>query len=353
MTLQSDKWSLYRWMYRSRRFEEAVKALWEEGAVPGEMHLGVGEEAIVAGVVAHLQDGDTMALDHRGTPPLVMRGVDLEQLLRECLGHPEGLCRGHGGHMHLFSRELGAASSGIVGAAGPMAAGFALAAEALDPGKVAVGFFGDGAMNQGMLLEAMNLAAAWELPVLFVCKDSGWAITTPSSSVTGGRLVERARGFGLAAASVDGGDVEAVLRAAGRAVDRARRGRGPSLLHATCVHLEGHFLGDPLMKTLENPRRELGPLTGPLLKSARESRAPWAARAGGLGKLTATITRFAATHYRPRRDPVKRFRAKLPRRSEKLAQMEREIDDEIERIVAQVRADPTAMGANRLGGGTT
>jgi pyruvate dehydrogenase E1 component alpha subunit len=177
-SMEPDLWSLYRQMLRSRRFEEAVKDLWEKGEISGEMHLGVGEEAIAAGVVAHLEKGDALVLDHRGTPPLVARGVDLVLLLREFLGRTDGLCCGMGGHMHLFSAEHCAASSGIIGASGPMAAGFGLAAQYLRPETVAVGFFGEGAMNQGMLMESLNLAVAWKLPVVFVCKDNKWALTT-------------------------------------------------------------------------------------------------------------------------------------------------------------------------------
>ncbi len=192
--MPADLWALYPLMLRSRLFEEAIAKLWHEGLISGEMHLGTGEEAIIAGVVSQLRDGDAMALDHRGTAALLMRGLDPVPIIRELLGRPDGLCGGMGGHMHLFSKEHLAASSGIVGAAGPAAAGFGLAANHLRPGSVSVAFFGDGAMNQGMLMESMNLAAAWKLPVLFVCKDDGWAITTKSGEMTGGDLNERARG---------------------------------------------------------------------------------------------------------------------------------------------------------------
>jgi pyruvate dehydrogenase E1 component alpha subunit len=180
-----DMWSLYALMLKSRLFEEAVAMLWHDGSISGEMHLGTGEEAVSAGVDAHLHEGDAMALDHRGISPLVIRGVDPVFILRELLGHPEGLCNGKGGHLHLLSRQHLSASSGIVGAAGPTAAGFALAAEHLRPGSIAIAFFGEGAMNQGMLMESMNLASALKLPVVFVCKDDSWSITTPSAQMTG------------------------------------------------------------------------------------------------------------------------------------------------------------------------
>lgn len=240
--MEPDLWSLYRQMLRSRRFEEFVKDLWERGKISGEMHLGIGEEAIAAGVVDHLQEGDAMVLDHRGTPPLVARGVDLVVLLREFLGRGDGLCCGMGGHMHLFSPEHLAASSGIVGSSGPLAAGFALAAQCLRPENLAVAFFGEGAMNQGMLVETLNLAVTWKLPVLFVCKDNQWAITTLSHSVTAGNLIDRAEAFGMPAMEIDGTDVEAVWNAAGQGVDRARNGNGPTFLLAHCPRLEGHFL---------------------------------------------------------------------------------------------------------------
>ena len=152
-----DMWTLYAAMLRSRLYEEAVAKLWQDGLISGEMHLGTAEEAVVAGVVAQLRDGDAMALDHRGSAALIMRGVDPLAILRELLGCPDGLCGGMGGHMHLFSKEHLAASSAIVGAEGPAAAGFALAARHLNPGAIAAAFFGEGAMNQGLLTEKERL----------------------------------------------------------------------------------------------------------------------------------------------------------------------------------------------------
>src|ERR1035437_3804449 len=219
--------------------------------------------------MGHLREGDGLAVDHRSTPPLGARGVDLEAMLLEMLGCEDGLCRARGGHMHLFSAEHLAASSGIVGASAPMACGFALAAQRLRAGAVSVGFFGDGAMNQGMLLEALNLAQAWRLPVLFVCKDNRWAITTRSRTVTGGEIITRARAFGMPSERVDGLDVRAVLKAAGKLIEHARRGHGPGFLLARCVRTEGHFLGDPVLRVLDAPLREGQALAGPLLEAVR------------------------------------------------------------------------------------
>lgn len=320
----TDLKALYRQMLRSRRFEEAVKSLWDAGKISGEMHLGVGEEAVVAGVVANLLDGDGMALDHRGTPPLVMRGVDLVLLLKEFLGRTDGLCKGMGGHMHLFSAEHLAASSGIVGASGPLAAGFALAAQYLHPGNVSIAFFGDGAANQGMLLESFNLASAWQLPLVFVCKDNAWAITTPSPKVTGGTIMDRARSFGLEAAEVDGSDVVAVYAAAGRLIGRARDGDGPSLLLARCPRLEGHLLGDPL------GRANMAELTGPLMTAfVAQPGAPVAERAYALGTLLSMVGKTTVGKYWPRHDPIDRARQKLQTVNTSLDILEKEIEAEI------------------------
>jgi len=222
MKSNPDLWSLYTHMLRSRLFEDAVTEFWKEGMISGEMHLGTGEEAIVAGVLDHLQDDDAMALDHRGTPPLLMRGIDPVLILLELLGHPDGLCSGQGGHMHLFSKDHLVASSGIVGSTGPTAAGFAFAAKYLRPNSLAVAFFGEGSMNQGMIMESMNLASVWKLPIVFVCKDDDWSITTPSGDTTRGSLSDRAHSLGLTTFEADGRDVTSVWEAANKAVSLTR-----------------------------------------------------------------------------------------------------------------------------------
>jgi len=324
-------------MLRSRLFEEAVTRLWNDGNISGEMHLSIGEEAIVAGTVLQLQDGDAMALDHRGTSPLVMRGVDMVLLLREFLGQADGLCGGKGGHMHLFSKSHLAASSGIVGASGPTAAGFALAARHLRPGKIALAFFGEGAMNQGMLLEAMNLAVVWKLPVVFVCKDSKWSITTVSATVTGGKLVKRAESFGMPAGEINGTDVETVWNAAQESLKRARTGKGPSFLLATCPHPEGHFLGDPLLRITRNPVKEMKKVAGPLMKSVtRVKGGPVTKRTGGLGKVTALIGKTTREQFLDQKEPLKIARSKLKKNKVRLKEIEASVAEEIRIIVSNV-----------------
>jgi len=332
--MSPDRWSLYRQMLYSRLFEEGVARLWQEGLISGEMHLAMGEEAIAAGVVAHLREEDAMALDHRGTPPLLMRGVDPVLLLREFLGHPEGLCAGRGGHMHLFSPPHLAASSGIVGASGPTGAGFALAADVLRPGTLAVAFFGEGAMNQGMLMESLNLAVVWRLPLLFVCKDDEWAITTRSRNLSSTPPAERARGFGMPTVEVDGIDVGAVWAAAREAAQRARAGGGPTFLHARCVHLEGHFLGDALLEAVRHPVRELPEVAGPMARSAlRLKGASVDQRLESLGQILSLLHETFADRIAGGRDPVVLARRCLEQSETRLRELEEGVIQEVQQAV--------------------
>ena len=332
--MQPNAEGLYRQMYKSRRFEEAVTQLWNDGHISAEMHLSKGQEAIVAGVLDHVIDGDALALEYRGTAPMVMRGVDLALLIKEFMGLEDGLCGGMGGHMHLFSPEHLAASSGIVGAAGPAACGFAFAAQHLRPDKVAVAFFGEGAMNQGMLMESINLAAAWSLPVIFVCKDNGMAVTTPSAEVTAGDLLTRARGLGAHVVSVDGTDVDEVWRAARDAFLRAREGNGPTFLHATCVHPEGHMLGDPLLRMVRSPVRELKSKVAPLMKAATTGGSSLLERAASLGSIAGMLGRAQKAQKQAANDPVERARQRLSISDAEREELERAVDDEVQTAVA-------------------
>lgn len=334
--MKPDLLRIYRMMLVSRRLEEAISTLWHEGLISGEMHLGVGEEGIVAGVLDHLTDGDAVAADHRSTPPMVMRGVDPAAIVAECLGAVGGLGRGLGGHMHLMSSEHLAASSGIVGCSGPLACGFALAHQQLRPDRVAVALFGEGAMNQGMLLESLNLAGCWRLPVVFVCKDNGMAITTPSRRVTSGNLPDRVRGFGIPAVEVDGADVEAVWQAAGETVLRARRGGGPGYLHASCVRPEGHFLGDPLQRLVHHPIDELKSKIGPLSKAVTSAQgAGVGGRVASLAGITGMLGRAAGMRGR---DPVARLRGRLRVEGGELERVEHEVGAAVEAAVTAALA---------------
>lgn len=240
--------------------------------------------------------------------------------------------------MHLFSRELLVASSGIVGAAGPAAAGFALAASLLRPGAIAVAFFGEGSMNQGMLMESMNLAAIWRLPVLFVCKDDGWSITTRSAHMTGGDLSERARGLGVPPVEADGLDVASVWVAAGAAVDRARSGQGPAFLRFRCVHLEGHFLGFQLLRAVRKPLKEMPRIVGPLVKSMTRSGggAGFGERLEGLkGVLETVVAARGDPRHEASNDPVARARLSLRSDPARLKEVDERVQKRIGDALAQ------------------
>ncbi|MFX1355304.1 MAG: thiamine pyrophosphate-dependent dehydrogenase E1 component subunit alpha [Promethearchaeota archaeon] len=314
-------WQLYRSMLYSRLFENVVQELWEKGMISGEMHLGTGEEAIIACVVSQLEEGDAIAVDHRGTPPFLMQGINPVSLLLEFLGHPKGLCAGQGGHMHLFSKEQLIASSGIVGASGPAATGFALALKYKKQTNIAVAFFGEGAMNQGMMLESMNLASVWKLPILFVCKDNDWAVTTITNEVTGGNLIDRTKGFGIEGFEVDGKDVEAVWKVANEAISKIRNNEGPQFIHAHCVHTEGHLLGDPLLRYNRNPDM-LAEVADSLKKYAGKS----------LDEVL-LILRKIGGQTKKKVDPIVILQKKLKDDPDRIKQIEEEVTKEVEQSI--------------------
>ncbi len=334
---------LYRHMARSRAFENAVADLWQQGKISGEMHAGTGEEAVAAGAVSHLRSGDGLALTHRCTPALVARGIPLVPMLREFLGRRDGLGRGQGGHMHVFSREHLVATSGIVGASVPVAAGFALSGKRMRKGAVGLALTGDGAMNQGMLLETLNLAAAWRLPLVVVCIDNGWAITTRAGTVTSGRLVDRVAAFGWRVEGVDGTDVEAVHAVAGRLIDESRRGRGPGFLHATCPRIDGHFLGDPLLDqarhlTGSSAQETLGRVVSAAMQSGGGGAA---AKAASMAKMMSTLAQARmGTTRDSRRDPLSRAAKALRAANEDPTRIDREVRAEVLDAVRAALEEP-------------
>jgi pyruvate dehydrogenase E1 component alpha subunit len=277
---------------------------------------------------------------------LIMRGLDPTLLLLEFLGHPDGLCSGMGGHMHLFSRPHLAASSGIVGASAPTAVGFALSSRYLRSGSIAVAFFGEGAMNQGMVMESFNLAASWKLPVLFICKDNALAITTLSSSVTGGSLIERAKSFGMDAKEIDGSDVLAVWDAAKSAIEIARNGDGPSYLHMHCWRQEGHFLGDPLIRIARHPLKGAKELAGPLLKSVTKKKGTsLGQRAGSLRSVSSLLGKTVKGQLFKENDPLALLRQKMAVDKERLKRIETEVKEEMQAIVEKaLQADTGQSG---------
>jgi hypothetical protein len=335
-----DLVALYRAMLRARAFELLLLSLWEEGRISGELHLGTGEEAVAAGLAARLRKADALALDHRATPLLLLRGVDPVAMVREALGRTDGLCRGAGGHMHLFSRGHLAATSGIVGASGPAAAGFALAASRLRPGTVAVATFGEGAMNQGMLLEAMNLAAAWRLPVLFVCKDNGRAITTRSDRVTAGDPAERATAMRIPVLRVDGTDPVAVRDGADPLLERAREGGGPGFLLARCPRLDGHMAEFIVDRIAARPIREGGGVLRKVAAAAvRGDGAGWADRMGTLGVIGEGLLHARRERRDAASDPVRQVREALAGVPDERSRVEAGVAAEMARVRQQALAE--------------
>lgn len=242
-----DALALYRTMVRIRRFEERVEQLFLAGKLPGFVHLSIGQEAVPAGVCAHLRSDDYVTSTHRGHGHAIAKGVDVGAMMAELYGKRTGSCRGKGGSMHIFDYGLGMlGANGIVGAGIPIAAGAALAVRLLGQDRVAVAFLGDGAVSRGPFHETLNLAGLWKLPVVFVVEQNAFASTTRYEEAHAFPSVAGfAWGYGLDAQLVDGNDVEAVYEAAGELVARARDGRGPGLLEAVTYRLRGHYVGDP------------------------------------------------------------------------------------------------------------
>jgi acetoin:2,6-dichlorophenolindophenol oxidoreductase subunit alpha len=238
-----ERVSTYRLMCVFRRFEEVVAEAVKSGEVHGEMHLGIGQEAIAAALSGMLRPSDAVVSTHRAHLHALALGVDPVALLAEVLER-EGLSKGKGGHMHLFSRQPQFMCTGIVGAAAPIAAGYALAQQRRGGGDVTIAVVGDGAMNQGAVFESMNLAALWKLPMVFVCEDNEYGISVHRDTATAGRFADRGSAFGIPATDCDGTDPERVQVALVPALDRARNCEGPSLVVATCYRFRGHYEGD-------------------------------------------------------------------------------------------------------------
>ncbi|MGI1084778.1 thiamine pyrophosphate-dependent dehydrogenase E1 component subunit alpha [Pseudomonas aeruginosa] len=246
-TLSTDQLlHAYRVMRTIRAFEERLHVEFATGEIPGFVHLYAGEEASAAGVMAHLRDDDCIASTHRGHGHCIAKGVDVHGMMAEIYGKKTGVCQGKGGSMHIADLEKGMlGANGIVGAGAPLAAGDALAAKLKGSDAVAVAFFGDGGSNEGAVFEAMNLAAVWNLPCLFVAENNGYAEATAANwSVACDHIADRAAGFGMPGVTVDGFDFFAVHEAAGAAIERARAGEGPSLIEVKLTRYYGHFEGD-------------------------------------------------------------------------------------------------------------
>jgi len=241
----ADCLELYRRMLLVRKAEERLARDFKAGLLPGPVHLYIGQEATAVGVCSHLGDADWITSTHRGHGHYLAKGGELAPMFAEIYGRSTGICGGMGGSMHVadFSRGI-LGANGIVGGGLALAAGAALSAQLHRRGNVAVAFFGDGAASQGVLSEALNLAALWHLPLIFVCENNSFSEFSPTAAVTAGAIVDRAKPFGVTAVEVDGNDVLAVWQVAHLAVERARRGEGATLIEARTYRLHGHVEGE-------------------------------------------------------------------------------------------------------------
>jgi pyruvate dehydrogenase E1 component alpha subunit len=237
----------YRQMKTIREFEERLHVEIATGEIPGFTHLYAGQEAVAVGVCEHLDDADYIVSTHRGHGHCIAKGCDVQGMMLEIYGRADGLCKGKGGSMHIADVTKGMlGANAIVGGGPPLAVGAAIACRNRGNRRVSIAFGGDGSCNQGTVFEAMNMAVVLQVPAIFVIEDNGYSEHTGKDYAVGSKdIAGRARGFGMPAERCDGSDFFAVHEAAGRLIENARRGEGPSTLEATITRFYGHFEGDP------------------------------------------------------------------------------------------------------------
>lgn len=233
---------MHRRMVRIRLFEETAGKLMEDGKIPGALHLYVGQEAVACGVMVHLSNEDWITSTHRGHGHLIAKGGEFDRMFAELYGRATGYCKGKGGSMHICAMELGMlGANGIVGGGPPIAVGAAFSNRFRKTDRVACTFFGDGASNEGAFHEAANMAGLYKLPVVFVCENNGYGeYTAQANHQAIVDVADRAAGYGMPGVVVDGMDAVAVYEAAGQAIERARRGEGPTLLECKTYRFYDH-----------------------------------------------------------------------------------------------------------------
>jgi pyruvate dehydrogenase E1 component alpha subunit len=238
---------LLRRMWLIRAFEEKASALYAERQIVGLLHLGIGQEAVAVGACSLLSKDDLVYGGHRSHGHAIAKGADINRLLAEIAGRATGYCGGKGGSMHIVAKETGfITATGVVGGTIPLALGAAFAAKEKKQGQVAVAFFGDGAGQAGPFHESLNIASLWQLPVIFVCENNGYAEFTPLSAHTKiERLAQHAKTYGIQASTVDGNDLFAVRDAMQNAVEKCRTGKGPVFVECLTHRMRGHYEGDP------------------------------------------------------------------------------------------------------------
>jgi pyruvate dehydrogenase E1 component alpha subunit len=252
-----DRWiHAYRQMVRIRLFEEQVNELYKGAIMPGLAHLYIGEEAIAVGICEALRNEDYITSTHRGHGHCLAKGASPKLMFAELLGKEAGYCRGKGGSMHIADPATGnLGANAIVGGSMGIATGAAFSAKHLKNGRVAVCFFGEGALGQGIFYEELNLAQLWKLPVVYVCENNLYNEYTHFSETTAGDICARATAFGVQAETVDGQDLQAVYAVAKRLVDRARAGDGPAFLLCNTYRYTGHHVGD-INREYYRPKQE-------------------------------------------------------------------------------------------------
>jgi len=238
---------LHRSMLRVRRTEEKLQQVFADGKIPGFIHVSIGQEAVATGVCSCLTPADTIFTTHRGHGHTLAKGMELKPFMAEIFGRANGACHGNSGSMHVASAATGVGgANGIVGAGLPISLGSAFGSAFKGEDSVTVAFFGDGASNQGTFHESLNLAALWNLPLIFVCENNGWAqFTSQKSYMKIDTIARRADGYGMPGLTVDGDDVLKVRDAMRQALARARAGEGPTLLECKTYRWFGHYAGDP------------------------------------------------------------------------------------------------------------
>jgi len=289
---------LYRKMVEIRFFEEKVFELYAQNLVPGTIHLYAGEEAVAVGVCSNLRKDDCITSTHRGHGHCIAKGADLKRVMAEILGKKTGYCKGKGGSMHIADFSIGMlGATAVVGAGIPIAVGAGLSIKLRRTDQVVTCFFGEGASNQGTFHEGINMASIWKLPVIFVCENNLYAMGTRQSIVMAiENVADRAVAYGIPGAVVDGNDVLAVYEVTQKAVERARKGEGPTLMECKTYRHKGHSRVDPARY---RPKEEVE---------------EWLAK-----------------------DPIKRFKEKLLQTNTltetKIQQIEKEVSAEIEEAV--------------------
>jgi pyruvate dehydrogenase E1 component alpha subunit len=262
----------YKTMITIRRFEEAAIENFHKGIVLGNMHASNGQEAVAVGVIKALDKDDMVSSHHRCNGHFIAKGADMGKMMAEMMGKEQGLCKGRGGKMHQTDIEHKVmCGSGIVGASLLLGPGHALYSQLNNPGQVTVAIFGDGAANQGMFHEGINLAALWKLPVVFVCENNQFAISTRmSESSASATISQRSVGYDIPGVTVDGNDVIAVYEVMVEAVARARAGKGPSLIECVTYRVQGHYEGDDMSYRTKEETRDWAEKHDPIKKLKEE-----------------------------------------------------------------------------------